>query len=202
MKINNSVQFKNKLVIKLIILLCLSLLLPLNAFAHDHGKSNSNLDENEKIHQLIFDVLKNTEESLATVEKDTWNSLQHVENAINSIHMLKKELSPDTHKKAKSPEIIVDNKEYWFIYPVVSEDILKDRSNLPTLHSKKKSGILYKGNMPKSNNSYLDYAFAYASLKMAREALTIEDYDDARTSLLWVFDAIYMQPGFNVAKQS
>ena len=65
-----------------------------------------------------------------------------------------------------------------------------------------KSGILYKGVEPKSNNAYFDYAFAYASLKMAHEALTIKGFDHARTSLLWVFDAIYMQPGFNVAKHS
>jgi hypothetical protein len=179
--------------------------LPLISYADIHKKDLSQSEPSESIiDTLVWDVLKNTELSLSLVESNAQDSLQHVENALASIREIKKQLSADTHIDNKSPLVVGESKEYWFLYPRLSEDILNNKVNFPTLHSKLESGIVYRGKSDSTSKNeevatYFDYAFAYASLKMAREALTVTNYREAKSTLTWVFDAIYISPDFYVA---
>ncbi len=180
------------------------ILSPFNGIAEPHEKNLSQYNKASHIDTLVKDVLKNTEQSLSLVESNAWDSLQHVENALASIREIKNQLSPDTHVDSKSPLIVEGSKEYWFKYPQVSVDILINKDSFPTLHSKYKSGILYHGEAVKQSQdeitAYFDYAFAYASLKMAREALNVNNYREATSTLKWVFEAVYLNPDFYVAE--
>ena len=170
------------------------------ASANTH-KTNNHENNANNLEILVAEVLQDTEVSLTLVENNTSESLMHVNKALASIKEIKKELSPDTHAKSKSPSAN-DSKDYWFIYPRVSENIFNNNEKFPTLSNKFKSNILYHGNI--NNNSkydfsaYFDYAFAYASLLTAREALTAKNFREAKSSLKWVFEAIYINPDFHV----
>ncbi|MGH1536429.1 MAG: hypothetical protein ACRBDX_00010 [Gammaproteobacteria bacterium] len=180
------------------------MLVPLSSMAGEHKQSISKNTIASSIDVLVKDVLKNTEQSLALVESDASNSLQYVENAIASLREIKSQLSRDTHIEAKSPLIVAGSKEYWFKYPQVNAELLNDKDSLPTLHSKFKSGALYNGEeVNQSKNqvaAYFDYAFAYASLKMARESLMVNNEREAKSTLTWVFTAVYLNPDFFVAE--
>ncbi len=165
----------------------------------DNNKSASN------VQALIEDVLRNTESSLMSVESNTWDSIQHVENALSSILKIKEELSPDTHVEAKSPLVVDNKREYWFMYPRVAKDTIYNEEVFPTLHSKYKSGIFYEGDGAGQANdefaAYFDYPFAYASLLTARDALNTNKFKEAYIALKWVFEAIYLRPDFYVNEE-
>ena len=158
------------------------------------------------VQSLVADVLRNTESSLLSVESNTWDSLQHVENALQSIREIKNTLSPDTHVEAKSPLVIDENKEYWFKYPSVDKGTLYNKEIFPTLHSKYKSGVFYQGvidtDQEREFSAYFDYAFAYASLRTARDALSVSKFKEANIALKWVFEAVYLRPNFYVSEQN
>lgn len=200
-KLNNVRVWKGSIWIFILI----SLPLMSNADTHNQNLSQSESSENS-IDTLVWEVLKSTERSLSLVESNTQDSLEHVENALASISEIKNQLSADTHIDNKTPLVVGESQEYWFLYPRISEDIMNNKIDFPTLHSKVESGIIYRGDFPnKTQNeeevaTYFDYAFAYASLKMAREALTVTNYREAKSSLAWVFDAIYISPDFYVAQ--
>lgn len=179
-------------------------LLPVSGIADAHNDSIAKHNVTSKIDNLVKDVLKNTEQSLSLVGTNSWDSLQHVENALSSLLEIKSHLSPNTHVEAKSPLIVNESQEYWFKYPQVDYKLLSSKDELPTLHSKYQSGILYRSNGGKDSDNevsaYFDYAFAYASLITAREALTANNDREARSSLKWVFEAVYLNPHFNVVE--
>ncbi len=180
-------------------------ILPIAAFA-DIKKINKDITPTKvdsiSVDELVENILKSTEDALVNVESNPQSSLLSVKKAITKVEMLKDQLSHDTHAENKSPLIINGSKEYWFIYPPVSNDVLQDKTTFPTIYSKLKNGIMYQGNNNKQNDSsaaYFDYAFAKASLLTAREALVAENTREAISSLKWVFEAIYMNPNFYVA---
>ncbi|NNC68017.1 MAG: hypothetical protein HKN83_08295 [Gammaproteobacteria bacterium] len=181
-------------------------LLPMSAIADIHENIISQNKMTSHIDVLVKDVLKNTEQSLSLVETNSWDSLQHVENALASIREIKSQLSPNTHVEAKSSLVLNDSKEYWFKYPRVDDQLLNSKDDFPTLHSKFQSGILYRSEGNKNSQdeiaAYFDYAFAYASLITAREALTAKNYREATSSLKWVFEAVYLNPDFNVVEHN
>ncbi len=180
-------------------------------FANNNVSDKNISNSSENVESLVSDILKDTEASLALVESNSETSLKHVNNALTLIKEIKKELSPDTHAESKSPLKINNTKEYWFIYPRVSENIINNSEIFPTLHSKFNTNILYRGdkhgiktNKFKTNklSAYFDYAFAYASLITAKEALIANNYQEAKSSLRWVFEAVYINPDFNVVEVS
>ncbi len=175
-----------------------------SAEVHDKKMTHSEAKK-DNVEQLVEQVLVNVETSLAEVESNTARSLSHVEKALSGIKAIKADLSPDTHAELKSPLMIDESKEYWFIYPRLNGEVLANKEKFPTLHGKFESGILYQGaeaNVERVNDTaaYFDYAFAYASLITAREALVAENYREARSSLKWVFESIYVNPDFFVAE--
>jgi len=175
---------------------------PLHSMAEAHKKNLSQNSVETLTETLVKEVLNDTEQSLSLVESSASDALQHVENALSSLREIKNRLSPDTHVESKSPLMVGDVSEYWYLYPQVHQDILSDNLAFPTLHSKLQSGLLDQSEVKSTTEdeivAYFDYAFAYSSLKMAREALMVSNYREATSTLKWVFDAIYINPGFNV----
>lgn len=181
-------------------------LIPLLGNAEVFDKKNTDPEiKVDNLEQLVKEVLMNAETSLAQVESNTARSLSHVEKALSGIRDIKGSLSPDTHLELKSPLLVEESKEYWFIYPRIGEEVLKNKEQFPTLHGKFESGILYHGeeanrSEARDTAAYFDYAFAYASLITAREALVAKNYREARSSLKWVFESVYVNPDFYVAQ--
>jgi hypothetical protein len=86
----------------------------------------------------------------------------------------------------------------------VNQEILKNKTDFPTLYSKYSSGVLYKGKHENKtqNDSYVyfDYAFAHASLLTAKDAIKANKLHEAKSALKWVFEAIYISPDFFITK--
>lgn len=179
---------------------------PISSMADINKQNLSKNNELTQVDILIKDVLKNTEQSLALVESNTADSLQHVENAIASIRDIKQKLSPDTHVQSKSPLLMDNTAEYWFKYPEVDQSLFSNKDTFPTLNTKLSSGVLYGSEATNQSqeavNGYFDYPFAYSSLKTARDALTVNNHGRAIISLKWVFEAVYINPEFNVVGQN
>lgn len=153
---------------------------------------------------LITKVIKSAEKSYPLLENDMQAALPYVNRAITSIRGIKEELAKDTHAKAKSPLIIDNSKEYWFIYPKVNSNLFENQSDFPMLTSKFNTGILYHGTKQASKNenkanAYFDYAFAYASLKTARDAIQSNKLREAKIALRWVFEAVYINPEYLIS---
>lgn len=199
----NTFKIRNRSITNLLCVLTI-LVLPTLSFADIANKNQVQTSLNIEADILVKDVLKNTESSLSLVESNRLKSLQHVEAALDSVRELKNVLSPDTHVETKSPLVLDELNEYWFMYPRVSNEILTNKHTFPTLHSKIESEILYIGDdnsaLKDQMAAYFDYAFAYASLITAREAIIAKNYREATSSLSWVFHAIYINPDFNVAE--
>lgn len=202
MNINRYANKMNAKITTGVITALLLVITPINSIADINKNELSTKDMHSQVDTLIKNVLKNTEQSLALVESNTADSLQHVENAITSIRDIKQHLSPDTHVEAKSPLFLDNYAEYWFKYPQVNQSLFNNKGTFPTLSTKLKTGVLYgsetTNNSQESVNGYFDYAFAYSSLKTARDALAVNNYREATSSLNWVFDAVYINPVFNV----
>ncbi|MFK7816835.1 MAG: hypothetical protein AB8B92_10930 [Gammaproteobacteria bacterium] len=181
------------------------LLLIIPIFASAEVKNTGSDIKTGNVEQLVKEVLMNVETSLAQVESNTARSLSYVEKALAGIRDIKGNLSPDTHAELKSPLLVEESKEYWFIYPRLGKEVLTNEEKFPTLYGKFESGVLYHGEEAtksevRDTSAYFDYAFAYASLITAREALGVENYREARNSLKWVFESVYVNPDFYVAQ--
>lgn len=162
----------------------------------------STIEDNKNVPDYVDLILKDTEDALSLVESNPRSSLLHVKNAIENINLLKNTVSHDTHAINKSPLIVNESKEYWFVYPSINQHTLQNKIEFPTIYSKLQNNILYKGVNDEQNDevsAYFDYAFAHASLLTAREALVANNIREATSSLKWVFEAIYLSPDFNVA---
>ncbi|MFK7816454.1 MAG: hypothetical protein AB8B92_08960 [Gammaproteobacteria bacterium] len=198
-------RYANKLNAKVTTGVITALLLavtPISSIADINKNELTTKDAHSQVDSLIMKVLKNTEQSLSLVESNTADSLQNVENAITSIRDIKQYLSPDTHVEAKSPLFMDSTAEYWFKYPQVNQSLLNNSDTYPTLNKKLQTGVLYgseaTNKSQKQVKGYFDYAFAYSSLKTARDALLVNNYREAKSSLKWVFEAVYINPKFNV----
>ena len=174
-------------------------------FSQTSMASVQNMTEgkNSTIENLVVEVIQNTEKSLPLVDRDASAALEYVDDAIASIKRIKEKSSPDTHAEAKSPLILDESKEYWFIYPQVNTEIFNNKTDFPTLYSNKNLGLLYRGTNNNDNyevsRAYFDYAFAYASLLTAKDAIKANKLREAEMALMWVFDAIYVDPDFFIA---
>ena len=160
--------------------------------------------KNNSVENLVTEVVHNAEKSLPLVDSDTTAALQHVEEALKLVNSIKENISRDTHAEAKSPLVHEESKEYWYLYPRVDKKILSNKADFPMLHSKYSSGVLYKGESDKKTQNdsyaYFDYAFAYASLLTAKDALQANELLRAKIALKWVFEAVYITPEFLISK--
>ena len=160
----------------------------------------SNAEVQNSNEELVTNVLHSAEKSLPLVENNTTAALQFVEEALESVDTLKDNVSKNTHKASKSPLVLNDSKEYWFLYPQVDKAILNNEIDFPILNSKYLSGVLYRGENGKNNNyAYFDHAFASASLLTAKDALKANEYERAKIALKWVFEAVYITPDFLIS---
>ena len=203
---------KEMLAIKSNVVMCLSGLglvfslssYPTASLAYSHQvQVNTQLED--QVSKLVVQVLKSTEDALPLVKDNSSSSLMHVQDALVAIREIESLLSPDTHVKSKSPNVVGNIKEYWFLYPRIDDVIFENILEFPTLIQKYRTGVLYQGNIiskPIDFTAYFDYAFAKASLLTAKDALTVEHTREAISSLRWVFEAVYISPNFMISQQS
>jgi len=150
----------------------------------------------------VDNVLLSTEKAISTLRVNDDLSLKNINFAMDQIEKLenayKVKVSTETDTKYNT-EIA---KSYEHFYPPLGETAVNIDA-LPNLSYKINSNILYKGSDDDLiNNAYLDYTFAKASLKTAKDAIVDGDKLEAMANLKRVFEAVYIAPDFDVAKSN
>ena len=154
---------------------------------------------------LVIDTLLYTEEAIALLRINPESSKTKIEQALTLIERIDSHYPHNTiaSVEKKSPTTITYSHKHF--YPQVDLSLLNSAHQLPTLTYKLKSNILYHGDtakQPSADNLYFDYTFARASLKTAHEALDANHSLETMANLRRVFEAIYIDPNFNVSTEN
>ena len=151
---------------------------------------------------LAIDTLAHTEEAIALLRINPELAQNKVEHALALINDIS---AYYTHNTVANLEIQGKNvvaTSYHHYYPKVDLSLLENQNQLPTLKYKLDADIVYHGDIaerPSVNNLYFDYTFAKASLITAREAINANHPLEAMENLQRTFEAIYVDPEFNVS---
>ena len=167
--------------------------------------SNSHAKETDLSSQLVTEILTDTEEAIAILRIEPKTSLFNIKSALEAIEQLeayyKKEVSSELKEKGNT----VIATSYTHFYPSVDLDEIYRERSLPTLSEKIDFDVVFNGDdkvKKKNKIAYFDYSFAKASLKTAKDAIGVEHDLEAMSNLRRVFEAVYLNPSFNVSSQN
>ena len=148
-------------------------------------------------------VLAHTQSAMINLRIDPSASLEYVKKSLALIDEIE-----GLYSKNTTTELAQDNDTtiatgYLHHLPKVDLAKLKQKSELSSLIKKMNADIFYKQSDEKSEQSkqaWFDYTFAKASLITAREALKVNHSLEAVSNLERVFEAVYINPDFNVTE--
>ena len=151
---------------------------------------------------LVINAMVLTEEAIALLRINPDSSKTKIEQALTLIKDLDSYYTRHTVATLEKQGSTVVAASYKHYYPKVDLSLLHNKHELPTLSYKLKSNIVYHGDESKQSSSdgmYFDYTFAKASLITARDAINADHSLEAMANLRRVFEAIYVDPYFNVS---
>ena len=158
--------------------------------------------ESKNVNDLVIDTLVHTEEAIALLRINPDSAKAKVTDALASIKNIGAHYEHNTVASLEKLGSTVTATDYRHYYPRVDLYLLSNKQELPTLNYKLDSNIVYKGSdNPKDAQKelFFDYTFAKASLTTAREAIDADHALEAMANLRRVFEAIYVNPDFNVS---
>lgn len=159
-------------------------------------------DEQKNTTHLALDTLVHTEEAIALLRINPELAKNKIEHALGRINEISAYYTHNTVVALESQGKSVMVDPYLHYLPKIDLSLLENQNQLPTLKYKLDADIVYRGNIvnpPSANNLYFDYSFAKASLLTAREALNANHSLEAMANLRRTFEAIYIDPAFNVS---
>lgn len=151
---------------------------------------------------LVISTLLYTEEAIALLRINPDLSKTKIRHALALIEDIDSYYTHNTVASLIKQGSTVVATSYRHFYPKVDLSLLDSENKLPTLSYKLDYNILYHGNIadqPLPDNLFFDYTYAKASLVTAREALNVDHSLEAMANLRRVFEAIYVDPDFNVS---
>ncbi len=165
----------------------------------------SNATESKNVNQMVIDTLVQTEEAIALLRINPATAKAKVGEALASIKSIGAQYEHNTVASLEKMGTTMKATDYRHYYPPVDLYLLSNKQELPTLNYKLESDIVYKGDdysKDAKKELYFDYTFAKASLTTAREAIDADHALEAMANLRRVFEAIYVNPDFNVSTDS
>ena len=158
--------------------------------------------ESKNVSNLVIDTLVHTEEAIALLRINSDSAKAKVGKALAAIKQIDAHYEHNTVASLEKLGSTVTATDYRHYYPRVDLHLLSNKQELPTLNYKLDSDIVYTGNEDSKNaqkDLFFDYSFAKASLTTAREAIDANHALEAMANLRRVFEAIYVNPDFNVS---
>lgn len=161
-----------------------------------------NSDEQKNVSQMVIDTLVETEEAIALLRINPESAKNKVSQALSLINDIDAHFEHNTVASLAKEGSTVTATDYRHYYPSVNLQLLSNKQELPTLNYKLQSDIVYQGsadNTVTQDRLYFDYTYAKASLVTARDAIDANHALEAMANLRRVFEAIYVNPDFNVS---
>lgn len=158
--------------------------------------------DTKNVSNMVIATLVHTEEAIALLRINSDSAKAKVSEALTSIKNIDAHYEHNTVASLQKQGSTVTATDYQHYYPRVDLHLLSNKQELPTLNYKLNSDIVYQGNagsVGEQNTLYFDYTFAKASLVTARDAIDADHALEAMANLRRVFEAIYVNPDFNVS---
>ncbi|MDW3094892.1 MAG: hypothetical protein R8G33_04380 [Gammaproteobacteria bacterium] len=165
----------------------------------------SNKDSQLDVSNYAYEILVNTEQALNNMTYQPKESLSYVTTSLDLIEKIESNFTQNTLTETNQDKKDRIAHSHTHYLPKLDLTELKNNETLPILKQKIKTDVVYKGESETSdypNNAWFDYTFAKASLVTVREALNAGHSMEAIRNLKRVYEAIYIEPDFNVSEQS
>ena len=166
------------------------------------GVQAGHSEQHESVENMVIDTLVTTEEAMAILRINPDSAKDKVKHALTLIKDIDAHFEHNTVASLKEKDSTVMASNYQHFYPQVDLQLLSNEQELPTLNYKLESDIVYRGEQTKRDadkDLYFDYTYAKASLVTARDAIDADHALEAMANLRRVFEAIYVNPDFNVS---
>lgn len=164
--------------------------------------SPSHAAEQKNVSNLVIDTLVHTEEAIALLRINPDSAKAKVNHVLSLIKEIDAHYEHYMVASLEKQGSTVTATDYLHYYPRVDLHLLSNKQELPTLNYKLETDIVYQGSdntLATQNGLYFDYTFAKASLVTARDAIDADHPLEAMANLRRVFEAIYVNPDFNVS---
>ena len=157
------------------------------------------------VSNYAYEILVNTEQALNNMTYQPKESLSYVTTSLDLIEKIESNFTENTLTETNQEKHDRIAHAHTHYLPKLDLAELQNNETLPILKQKIKTDVLYKGEADtsdKANTAWFDYTFAKASLVTVREALNAGHSMEAIRNLKRVYEAIYIEPDFNVSEQS
>ncbi len=185
--------------------LMMSFIAAILASAFFSNANASNKSSNEMNSMYVHEVLLNTEVAIELLHSSPEEAMEKISTSLMLINKIELQFDQNTFTKVQEDKSSLLPVSYTHYFPKVNISELSHDKALPVLSNKIKSNILYKGSSVKDvadTDAWFDYSFAKASLITVREAINANHSVEAMSHLKRVFEALYINPDFEVSEQS
>lgn len=165
----------------------------------------NNKGSQPNVSNYAYEILVNTEQALNNMTYQPKESLTYVTTSLDLIEKIESNYPKNTLTETNQDKKDRIAHSYTHYLPKLDLAELQNNENLPTLKQKIRTDVLHKGEADSNDNAndaWFDYTFAKASLVTVREAINAGHSMEAIRNLKRVYEAIYIDPEFNVSEQS